>query len=101
MEHNPDTLMVGITDSVRRTGLSRTTLYRLMEDGRLDYVTIGSRRLIPEDALRALVAANRVTHSRHAVATPASVIASPRRSRVTAVSFEGGSAPATTDLGEN
>lgn len=54
-------LMVSIPIAVRRTSLSRTTLYRLMADGELDYVTIGARRLIPEDALHKLVAAHRVT----------------------------------------
>lgn len=38
--------------------LSRTTLYGLMNDGRLSYVKIGKARRIPLTALNALVRAN-------------------------------------------
>lgn len=50
-----DRLASSVNDTVRRTGLSRTTLYRLMDSGELGYVKIGSRRLIPEAALVALL----------------------------------------------
>jgi excisionase family DNA binding protein len=59
-----DTLLNSIPQAGRRTGLSRTTLYRLMSEGQLEYVNIGTRRLIPEDALQSLVAANRTTGCR-------------------------------------
>jgi excisionase family DNA binding protein len=49
-----DTLLNGIAKASRRTGLSRSTLYRMMERGELNFVLIGSRRLIPEEALRSL-----------------------------------------------
>jgi len=45
------TLANSIGRTVARTNLSRSTLYRLMESGELDYVKIGSRRLIPEQPL--------------------------------------------------
>lgn len=49
-----DTLLNGIAKASRRTGLSRSTLYRMMERGELDFVLVGARRLIPEEALRSL-----------------------------------------------
>jgi excisionase family DNA binding protein len=51
-----DRLANDLTTAARRTGLSRTTLYRLMDSGELRFVKIGARRLIPEDALRDLLA---------------------------------------------
>ena len=36
------------------SGLSRSTLYRLMASGQLKTVLLGRRRLIPRDALEAL-----------------------------------------------
>jgi excisionase family DNA binding protein len=51
-----DRLANDLPTAVRRTGLSRTTLYRLMDSGELRFVKIGARRLIPEDALRDLLA---------------------------------------------
>lgn len=50
-----DRLASSINEAVRRTGLSRSTLYRLMDSGELGFVKIGSRRLIPEPALVALL----------------------------------------------
>jgi excisionase family DNA binding protein len=38
-----------------RTDLSRSTLYREMNAGRLGYVKVGQRRLIPEQALLAYI----------------------------------------------
>ena len=54
-----DRLSSSISDAARRTGLSRSTLYRLMDTGQLGYVKIGARRLIPEAALVALLAEHR------------------------------------------
>lgn len=51
-----DRLANDLPTAARRTGLSRTTLYRLMDAGELRFVKIGARRLIPEDALRDLLA---------------------------------------------
>lgn len=55
-----DTLMSSIPDAMRRTGLSRSTLYRLMDAGQLAYVKVGARRLLPEDSLVNLVDRHRV-----------------------------------------
>lgn len=52
-------LACSINEAARRTGLSRSTLYRLMDSGQLDHVKIGGRRLIPEDALHALIDTHR------------------------------------------
>jgi len=38
-------------------GIGKTTLYRLIGEGKVDTVTIGRRRLVKVDSLRALVAA--------------------------------------------
>ncbi|WP_036460645.1 AlpA family transcriptional regulator [Mycobacterium sp. 141] len=55
-------LLNSITDAATRTGLSRSKLYTEMAAGRLRWVKVGSRRLIPESALidyiDALVAAS-------------------------------------------
>lgn len=55
-----DTLMSSIPTAIRRTGLSRSTLYRLMDSGELPYIKVGTRRLIAEDALVGLVDSHRV-----------------------------------------
>jgi excisionase family DNA binding protein len=36
-------------------GISRSTIYKIMSDGRLRTVKIGGRRLIPRDAIEALI----------------------------------------------
>lgn len=48
-------LCYSITQAVQVTSLSRSLLYRLMGEGKLPYVSVGDRRLIPSDALHALV----------------------------------------------
>lgn len=58
--YSAPTLMSTIPEAGRRTGLSRSTLYRLMDRGELGYAKVGTRRLIPEAALRALVVASEV-----------------------------------------
>jgi excisionase family DNA binding protein len=45
-------------DATSFCGLSRSTLYELMDDGRLAYVKIGKARRIPKSALLALLAAH-------------------------------------------
>ena len=42
---------MGVSDAVEFTRLGRATLYRLMDDGKLPWVKIGTRRLIPRRAL--------------------------------------------------
>lgn len=46
---------MSVSEAVRYTGLSRSTLYRLMKDGTLESVKIRRRRLIRRDALNALI----------------------------------------------
>ena len=41
----------GIPEAEEFTGLGRSTIYGLMEDGSLAYVKVGRRRLIPRRAL--------------------------------------------------
>ncbi len=44
-----------VKDAVDAIGLSRSKLYAMMKEGTLRSVLVGGRRLIPVDALRALV----------------------------------------------
>jgi excisionase family DNA binding protein len=45
-----------LKDVTTRYGLSRSTLYKLMGEGNLRSVKVGGRRLIPRDAIEALIA---------------------------------------------
>lgn len=47
-------LLYGIKDAAKRLGLGRSTIYNLMDDGTLDSVKIGNRRLIPSASIDAL-----------------------------------------------
>ena len=47
---------LNVSEAVFRYGIGRTNLYRLMKAGTLRSVKIGRRRLIPVDALEALIA---------------------------------------------
>lgn len=49
-----------IPDAVAASGLSRTTLYAEMDDGKLAFVKVGSRRLILRDDLVAFLLERRV-----------------------------------------
>ena len=52
----PDTaLAYRVNDAARVAGLSRSSLYTLMGEGKLRSVLIAGRRLIPADALRDLL----------------------------------------------
>jgi excisionase family DNA binding protein len=53
-------LSLSIPDAVETTGLSRATIYRLMEEGELAYVKIRGRRLIMLSAIRDLLARSAV-----------------------------------------
>jgi excisionase family DNA binding protein len=44
-----------IADFCRAYGLSRSTVYKLMADGRLMTIKVAGRRLIPADAAEALL----------------------------------------------
>lgn len=56
----PEPRLQSIEEAMGLTRLSRTTLYTLMKVGRLTYVKIGRRRLIPAQAIAELVAAGTV-----------------------------------------
>ncbi len=45
-----------VKDAAKAYGWSRSTLYKMMKDGTLRSVRVGGRRLIPRDALEALIA---------------------------------------------
>jgi excisionase family DNA binding protein len=51
-EHNTDNqMLLNIREACRRLKISKWTLYRLMNERRLTYVKIGSRRLISSRAM--------------------------------------------------
>jgi len=50
-----------IEEATGVTRLSRSMLYKLMQSGRLAYVKIGRRRLIPADAIAQLIEASTVS----------------------------------------
>lgn len=52
-------LAYSIKEASRATSLGRTRLYQLIAAGRLEAVKIGSRTLIPADALHKLLAGDR------------------------------------------
>jgi len=53
---SPDTVLAyRVNDAAKVAGLSRSSLYCLMGDGKLRSVLVGGRRLIPADALRDLL----------------------------------------------
>jgi excisionase family DNA binding protein len=51
-----DRLAYRVDEFCRVAGLSRSTIYKLMSEGRLRTVRVAGRRLIPADAARALLA---------------------------------------------
>ena len=51
--HKP--IAVSIPEAVKLAGLSRTTIYELMKDGRLPICKVGTRTLIRLEALEALL----------------------------------------------
>ena len=44
-----------VNDFIKAFGIGRTSVYRLIKDGKLPSVMIGGRRLIPADAAEALI----------------------------------------------
>jgi hypothetical protein len=46
-----------INDAVKLSGLSRSSIYKLIGEGKLRSVLVAGRRLIPADALRSLLGA--------------------------------------------
>jgi excisionase family DNA binding protein len=49
--HVPERRALSVMETARAVGLSRATIYRLIEQNRLVTVKIGSRRLVPVTAL--------------------------------------------------
>lgn len=50
----------GVRDSCRASGTGRTMLYAAMARGELEFLKIGKRRLIEDEALRRWLARHRV-----------------------------------------
>ncbi|RTL67091.1 MAG: DNA-binding protein [Pseudonocardiaceae bacterium] len=50
-----DTITTSIANTGRLTGLSRTTIYKLIATGQLQTVKIGRRRLVPFAAIQRLL----------------------------------------------
>ena len=53
--HSHERRAFRLKDAVAAYGIGRSTIYRLMADGKLPSVKVGGRRLIPRDALEALL----------------------------------------------
>jgi len=49
-----DALLCSIPDAAKALGVGRSKLYELIGEGRLETVTIGRRRLVRTDSIRAL-----------------------------------------------
>jgi excisionase family DNA binding protein len=45
-----------VREAARMCGVSRATLYRLLKEGKITTVKIGSRRLVPEASIETLLA---------------------------------------------
>lgn len=56
IKHDPPKLCYSVKEACKATSWGRTTLYNHMATGRLRTVRIGGRRLIPAEALHALIA---------------------------------------------
>lgn len=54
--HTHEPLNVAITEAARLLGVGRSTIYDLMNDGRLKSIRLGTRRLVTLASVRALVA---------------------------------------------
>ena len=49
-----ETVFVSVNEACRLVGLGRSTMYRLMDEGQVETVKIGSRRLVRVASLTAL-----------------------------------------------
>ena len=49
-----DTLLCSVPDAARALGLGRSKIYELIAEGRLETVTIGRRRLVRVESVRAM-----------------------------------------------
>jgi excisionase family DNA binding protein len=48
-------LLVSITETAKALNLGRTSVYKLMDDGKLETRKMGRRRLVTASSIRALV----------------------------------------------
>ena len=55
MPDDPEILAYSISEVVKITGLGRTTVHKLIKDGRLQTTTVGRRRLVLASSLRKLL----------------------------------------------
>jgi len=55
---NPERRALSIKETAATSGLSRSSLYRLIEAGKLATVKIGARRLVPVAAIDKLLGVN-------------------------------------------
>ncbi len=56
VKHDPPKLCYSVKEACKATSWGRTTLYNYISSGRLRTIRIGGRRLIPSEALHALIA---------------------------------------------
>ena len=56
---SPEVLTVRIKDACRITGIGRSKLYELIEQGEIEIIKVGSMTLIPVTGLRAFLEARR------------------------------------------
>ena len=48
-------ILISIREATEMLGIGRTTIYRLIAEGRLETVKIGSRRLVKVESLREII----------------------------------------------
>ena len=56
VKHDPPKIAFSIREACQATSLGRTTIYNHIAAGRLRAIRVGGRRVIPADALHALIA---------------------------------------------
>ncbi len=59
-DHTAPSRLYSIVASSKALGVSRNTIFALLSSGKLGYVRIGRRRLIPADAIDRFIDANLV-----------------------------------------
>ena len=56
-ENEMDAILISIPDACKALGIGRSKVYELISEGRLETVTIGRRRLVRVESIRALAEA--------------------------------------------
>jgi excisionase family DNA binding protein len=54
-QHNLERLALSVPEAARTCGISRATVYRLIQQKKLETVKLGARRLVRPEALTALL----------------------------------------------